>query len=91
MRLLVLYRPNSEYASAVETFVHDYQRLHEAPGKRVEVQNVDTRDGMSIMTLYDIYEHPAILVLNDDSQIIKHWTGPTLPLMDEVAGYFNQN
>lgn len=84
----MLYRPNSEYARGVETFVHDFNRLHEGVGRRVEVQNVDTRDGASLMSLYDIMQQPALLVLGDDGQIIHHWVGPQLPLMDEVASYF---
>jgi hypothetical protein len=88
MRLLVIYRPNSENARSVETFIHDFQRLHEGLGRRMEILNVDTRDGAATMSLYDIFQHPAILVLNDDSQMVQQWVGETLPLMDEVASYF---
>jgi hypothetical protein len=88
MRLVVIYRPNSEHARAVETFIHDFQRLHEGPGRRMEVLSTETRDGSSMMSLYDIFESPVIMVLGDDSQLAKHWTGAQLPLMDEVAAYF---
>lgn len=88
MRLLVIYRPNSEYARAVEMFIHDFQRQHEGVGRRMEVLNVDSRDGMATMSLYDVMQHPALMVLADDGQLIHHWTGASLPLMDEVASYF---
>jgi hypothetical protein len=88
MRLIVIYRPDSEFARPVETFVHDFQRLHEGPGRRMEVLSTETRDGSSTMTLYDIFEAPAVLVIGDDGQLAKHWTGGQLPLMDEVASYF---
>jgi hypothetical protein len=88
MKLVVLYRPDSEHARAVETFIHDFQRNHEGLGRRLEVINVDSRDGMATMSLYDLVDKPALMVLNDDSQMVKEWQGPQLPLMDEVAGYF---
>lgn len=88
MKLLVIYRPNSESARAVETFVHDFQRQHEGIGRRLEVINVDSRDGMATLSLYDIMQHPALMVLADNGQLVHHWTGQTLPLMDEVASYF---
>ena len=88
MRLLIVYRPNSEFARAVETFVHDFQRVHEGPGRQVEVQSTESREGVQTLQLYGLYEQPAMLVLGNDGQLVKHWTGGQLPLMDEVAGYF---
>jgi hypothetical protein len=88
MKLLVIYRPNSETARGVETFVRDFQHFHEGIGKRLEVLNVDSRDGAAMMSLYDIMQHPALLVLSDDGQVVHYWAGETLPLMDEVASYF---
>jgi len=72
----------------VESFIHDFQRLHEGIGRRMEVLNVDTRDGSAMMSLYDIMQHPALLVLADDGQVVHFWNGEPLPLMDEVAAYF---
>jgi hypothetical protein len=89
MRLLIIYRPNSEHARAVETFIHDFQRLHEGPGRRMEVMSTETRDGAATMSLYDIFESPVIMVLGDDGQMTTHWSGEQLPLMDEVASYFH--
>jgi hypothetical protein len=88
MRLVVIYSPDSEFARAVETFVHDFQHLHEGPGRRMEVLSTETRDGAATMSLYDIFESPVLMVLGDDGQLAKHWSGGTLPLMDEVASYF---
>ena len=52
MKVVVLYRPDSEYARIVEEFVHDYKRTHE--GDRVEMLNYDSRDGSAIASLYDV-------------------------------------
>ena len=88
MKLVVMYRPESEFSRAVETFVGDFKRRHEGVGRRIEVINVDSREGMANMSLYDIMEQPALMVLSDDGQALKIWTGSVLPLMDEVAAYF---
>ncbi len=88
MKLVVIYRPESEFSRRVETFIGDFKRRHEGIGRRLEVLNVDSRDGMATMSLYDIMQHPAMMVLSDDGQALKIWTGNVLPLMDEVAAYF---
>lgn len=88
MKLVVLYRPESEFSRGVETFIGDFKRLHEGVGRRLEVLNVDSRDGMAMMSLYDIMEHPALMILSNDGQAVKIWTGAVLPLMDEVVSYF---
>jgi hypothetical protein len=87
MKLVVVYRPNSETARGVETFIGDFQRQHEGIGRRMEVVNVDSRDGMAMLSLYDIMQHPVLMVLSDDGRLIQQWAG-SIPLMDEVAGYF---
>jgi len=88
MKLVVLYRPESEFSRGVETFIEDFKRLHGGPGRKIEVINVDTRDGMAMMSMYDIMQQPALMIMTDDGQIVHHWVGEIMPLMDEVAAYF---
>lgn len=85
MRIVVLYRPDSEHGRLVEEFIHDYQRRHEAKG--LEVLNIDSRDGSAMASLYDVMQYPTILALRDDGSILRSWEGETLPLMDEIASY----
>ena len=85
MKILILYRPESEHARRIEEFVHDFQRRHGA--HHLEVLNIDSRDGIATATLYDIVDYPAILVLQNDGAVQKTWEGDQLPLMDEVASY----
>jgi hypothetical protein len=85
MKVLVLYRPNSEHGRLVEEFIHDFQDRHR--GERLEVLNIDTRDGSAMASLYDVMQYPAILVLQTDGYLQKLWQGDRLPLMDEVASY----
>jgi hypothetical protein len=85
MRLLILYRPNSEHGRLIEEFVHEYQTRHETA--HLELLSIDTREGSATATLYDVMQYPAILALRSDGYIQKIWQGDQLPLMQEVAAY----
>ena len=85
MKVVVLYRPNSEHARKVEEFVRDYERAHR-DGK-LELVSLNTRDGASTASLYDIMQYPAVLALANDGQIVREWEGEMLPLQSEVAYY----
>lgn len=60
------------------------QRRH---GIKLEVYNIDTRDGAALATLYDIVRYPAVLALQDDGTFQNSWVGEDLPLIDEVLSY----
>ncbi len=85
MKVLILYRPNSEHGRTIEEFIHEYQRRHQSD--RLEVLSIDTREGSATATLYDVVQYPAILVLETDGYVQKIWQGDSLPMMDEVASY----
>jgi hypothetical protein len=85
MRLMILYRPNSEYGRVTEEFIHEYQARYQS--QSLEIINIDTREGMATADLYDIVQYPAVLVVQNDGTIQKAWQGEDLPLMDEVASY----
>lgn len=85
MKVLIVYRPNSEHGRVTEEFVHDFQRSH--PEQKVDAVNIDSRDGSATASLYDVMQYPAIMVLQNDGQLLKSWEGETFPRMDEVASY----
>lgn len=85
MKALILYRPNSEHARKVEEFLHLFSRLH--PEKKTELVNLDTREGSTMATLYDVVQNPAVVAVKDDGSVLKIWQGEQMPLMDEVAAY----
>ena len=89
MKVVVLYRPESEHGRMVEDFIRDYKNRHEE-GK-LEVLNIDSRDGNATASLYGIMQYPAILALRNDGSALHMWEGSSLPMMDEIAYYtFNQ-
>lgn len=87
MKVLILYRPNSEHSTRVETFVRDFEHLHDLGSKKIEMISVNTRDGAATASLYDIWAFPSVLAIGNDGRVLKVWQGEPLPLMDEVAGY----
>lgn len=84
MKSVIIYRPQSEQARAVEAFVHDIARQENI---EFELVDIDTPRGMDMMRLYDIMAQPIILVLRDDGQLIQSWSGDRLPLIQEVAAF----
>lgn len=84
MKVVVLYRPNSEYARRVEDFAKELERQYQA---RIDLLSLDTRDGASTASLYDVMQNPAILVLANDGQLVKDWQGGNMPLMNEISYY----
>jgi len=86
MRLLVLYKQNSEQARPVEEFMREFTRRS---GKEIEVIDPDTREGANLAEIHDVVRYPAILALADDGQSLNMWQGEELPLLDEVSSYIN--
>ena len=85
MKTLVLYRLHSDHGRDVEGFIEDLKKS--GASIKVEVMNVDTREGMSTASLYDVTRYPAIMVLRDDGILQKLWEGVPLPMINEVEAY----
>ncbi|OGL29594.1 hypothetical protein A3D14_01770 [Candidatus Saccharibacteria bacterium RIFCSPHIGHO2_02_FULL_47_12] len=85
MKVLVLYRPQSEHARRTEEFVENIKRQH---GVKLDVVDVDSRDGVATASMYDIMLYPAVLVMTLDGRLIKLWSGEEVPPMpNEVVAY----
>lgn len=87
MKVLVLYRPNSEFSRRVEEFVHDLKTRHDLDDRHLELIDIDSREGSATASLYDIMTYPSVLVVGDDGSYVKSWEGDDMPMLDEVAGY----
>lgn len=85
MKVVILYRPNSEHGTKTETFVRDFERTY--PGQKIELTDIDSKDGSATATLYDVVQYPAMLVLSNDGSFVHSWEGEDFPLMDELASY----
>jgi hypothetical protein len=87
MKLIVLYRPNSEYARVVEQFVREFEQR--GNGIQIDLVDFDTPAAQATSALYGVMQHPSILAVRDDGQLMKQWQGPEMPLQDEVASYLH--
>jgi hypothetical protein len=85
MKVVIIYRPVSEHATSVESFVRDFKQRN--PTIEVELLNADEREAIAKAEVYDLTSYPAILAMTNDGQLLKHWQGEQLPLMNEVASY----
>ncbi|HET6924705.1 MAG TPA: hypothetical protein VFH39_02665 [Candidatus Saccharimonadales bacterium] len=85
MKLVVIYRPNSEHGRSVEDYLREFRSRY--GDIKIEALDADTREGASMASLYDIMRCPAILALRDDGSTLNIWIDDSLPLMDELAGY----
>lgn len=86
MKVLLLYRPKSEHERKVEEFMRDFSKVY--PDHTINLLSLDTREGVSTASLYDVMQYPAVLALTNDGHLLKDWQGGgQLPLMGEVAYY----
>jgi len=84
MKVVLLYRPNSEFARSSEEFVNEFERR---TSKTIETINIDTPEGISKAQLYGVMDHPTFVALSDDGGFLRAWTGKPLPVMNDLSAY----
>lgn len=88
MRVVVVTKPETDYARSVETFLNDFKRQ---TGKEVEILDPDSLAGGTFCQSYDIVEYPTIIALSNDGQVQNSWRGTALPTISEVSYYVSQD
>jgi hypothetical protein len=83
MKLIILYRPNSEHATLVESFSE--RVLNTLPSASIENIDVDSPQGIAKLEIYGILQFPAVLIVADNGSLIDAWTGDMLPTVDQVV------
>ena len=85
MRIVVVWRDNTDYAREVIDFLREFKRR---TGKDIESLDPDSREGENFARTYDIMQYPTIIaVSNNMGMEQKRWSGKPLPLIDEVNFY----
>lgn len=84
MRVVVVYKEQSEHARTVEEFLRFFEQV---TGRKLETMEPETRDGIGFCTTYDIMQYPTVIALTDDGQILNKWPGLPLPTVNEVSFY----
>ena len=84
MKIIVVYKDESDHAREVREFIHDFERR---TGAEIEVRDPEHRDNEIFLRAYDIVEYPTLLATDDSGQMLHMWRGRPLPTIDEVSYY----
>ena len=84
MRVVVVYKYESDHAREVLDYLRDFSRQ---TGHTIEEIDPDTPDGADFCRTYDIVEYPTMLALSDHGQLQNMWRGRPLPTISEVSFY----
>lgn len=84
MRLVVVYKEESDHAREVFDYLRDFARQ---TGHDIEEINPESREGADFCRTYDIVEYPSIVALDDGGRVQSMWRGRPLPMISEVSYY----
>lgn len=84
MRIVVIYKDESDHAREVIDYLRDFERQ---TGHALEVMNPESREGIDFCRVYDVVEYPTIIALSDGGQLQNMWRGRPLPTISEVSYY----
>ncbi len=84
MRVVVVYKEQTDYARTVLDFLHDFE--HQT-SHQLETLDPDTITGSQFCETYDIVEYPTIIAVSSDSVMQNSWRGLPLPTISEVSYY----
>ncbi|MDR0957553.1 MAG: hypothetical protein LBM09_03205 [Candidatus Nomurabacteria bacterium] len=83
MKLVMVYRENSEARAVAETFMREFKMQ---TGRDVEVVNPETRDGQNFIEVYDVVEYPTLIAIGPDGSVVDKWRG-MMPTISEASAY----
>ena len=87
MKVVILYRPNSETERSVQEYVREFSR---ETGKAITLVDSDSIQGIDMARLYDIMRFPCIIVFKDDGTFIESWPDrEKWPTISELS-FYNQ-
>lgn len=84
MRVIVIYKDESDHAREVSDYLRDFLRQ---TGHELETLDPDSREGTDFCRVYDIVEYPSIIALDDQGHLQNLWRGRPLPTISEVSYY----
>ncbi|HEX6462125.1 MAG TPA: hypothetical protein VFZ58_02500 [Candidatus Saccharimonadales bacterium] len=84
MRIIVIYKDNSEHARPVIDFLREFKAR---TGRELETLNPESREGASFCETYDIVEYPTLIALDDEGRMLNQWIGLPLPTINEISYY----
>lgn len=88
MRVVVVFKDDTDYARSVQDFLRDFERQ---TGHQLDVVDPESADGAQFCEAYDIVRYPTILAISDDGQLQNQWSDLPLPTINEVSFYARQD
>lgn len=84
MRVVVLYKTETDYARQVTDFLYEFKRI---TGRDIDTMDPESSEGISFCGAYDILQFPTVVALSDDGHMQNQWSGLPLPTISEVSYY----
>ncbi len=84
MRVVIVYKNDSEHARPVLDFLRDFERQ---TGHKLDTLEPESIEGEMFCRTYDIIQYPTVIALSDDSLMQNTWAGLPLPTISEVSFY----
>ena len=88
MRIVVVWKDNTEYAREVTDWIREMER--KVGSGKIESVNPDTVEGEIFCTPREIMEFPVGMALKSDGATVREWVGSPLPQPEDVAYYAEQ-
>ncbi|MCY4010535.1 MAG: hypothetical protein OXF30_00485 [Candidatus Saccharibacteria bacterium] len=85
MKIYLFYRPQVGMDLAIDTFL----KLLDRHKSKLQVINVDSRQGDQLSRLYDLMDYPSVVVVRDDGVQVESWQGK-LPYLEDLNPYLQQ-
>jgi len=84
MRVVVVYKDETDYARQVTDFLRDFKRQ---TGHDLEILDPETPEGISFCKTYDLMQYPTLIAISSDGVMQNTWPGLPLPTISEVSYY----
>ncbi len=84
MKVVVIYKDNTDYSREVTDYLRDFQRQ---TGHQLETMDPESPLGVDFCRTYDILQFPSLIAISDEGQLQNIWQGTPLPTISEVSYY----
>lgn len=88
MKVVILYKPVSEFATSVEAYAHEFER---ETSHKLELLDIESKEGIALATVHDILRDPVVLAIRDDQSLIELWPErDSWPTVSELSAYIQR-
>ena len=88
MRVVIIWRDNTDYARTVIDWLRDFEIRS---GKQIESLSPDEPEGESPCRAYDIVEYPTMLAIDTNGSLLQMWRGTDMPRISDVSYYLMEH